>query len=122
MLPPASSLLPPPGKGAGVKITAFPAGHLIGGAVWRVTFDDQEFVYAVDYNHRKERHLNGTALQTVFIRPALLIADAWGPGQEVPESANRDGCVAGEGRGGGGVEGQPTTPFQPCVPVTSACC
>jgi len=30
-------------------------------------------VYAVDINHRKERMLNGAALESIASRPALLI-------------------------------------------------
>ena len=36
----------------------------------------QDFVYAVDTNHRKERLLNGAALESVASRPALLITGA----------------------------------------------
>lgn len=44
----------------GLQITPFPAGHHIGGAIWRITkMGDEEIVYAVDFNHKKERHLNG---------------------------------------------------------------
>lgn len=32
---------------------------MIGGAVWRITKGEEEIVYAVDFNHKKERHLNG---------------------------------------------------------------
>ncbi|KAJ1344536.1 hypothetical protein BSLG_000060 [Batrachochytrium salamandrivorans] len=40
--------------------------------------DTEEIVYAVDYNHRKERHLNGTVLLNTdaLIRPTLLITDS----------------------------------------------
>ncbi len=40
------------GKGAGITITPFAAGHLLGGTLWRISKDDDDFVYAVDYNHR----------------------------------------------------------------------
>jgi hypothetical protein len=33
----------------------------------------QDFVYAVEMNHRKERLLNGAALEAVASRPAVLI-------------------------------------------------
>ena len=56
----------------GIVVTAFPAGHLIGGTVWKITKDTEEIVYAVDYNHRRERHLVGTPLDTI-LRPTLLI-------------------------------------------------
>lgn len=31
------------------------AGHLLGGTVWKITKDGEDVVYAVDFNHRKER-------------------------------------------------------------------
>lgn len=53
------------------------AGHLIGGAIWRITkMGEEEIVYAVDFNHRKERHLNGCTFDGVG-RPQLLITDAF---------------------------------------------
>ncbi|KAL0041377.1 hypothetical protein WJX79_001220 [Trebouxia sp. C0005] len=65
------------GKGNGLIITPFAAGHMIGGSIWRITSAvGEDVVYAVDYNHRKELHLNSTALSNLFSRPALMIADA----------------------------------------------
>jgi hypothetical protein len=29
--------------------------HVSGGAVWKITKDSEEIVYAVDYNHAQER-------------------------------------------------------------------
>ncbi len=67
----------PTGKGDGLIITPFAAGHMIGGSIWRITSAvGEDIVYAVDYNHRKELHLNSTALSNLFSRPALMIADA----------------------------------------------
>lgn len=31
------------------------AGHLLGGTVWKITKDGEDVIYAVDFNHRKER-------------------------------------------------------------------
>ncbi|KAG0454158.1 hypothetical protein HPP92_025462 [Vanilla planifolia] len=45
-------------------------------SVWKITKDGEDVVYAVDFNHRKERHLNGTVLES-FVRPAVLITDAY---------------------------------------------
>lgn len=65
------------GKGEGLIITPFAAGHMIGGSIWRISTSlGEDVVYAVDYNHRKELHLNSTTLATLFSRPALMIADA----------------------------------------------
>jgi cleavage and polyadenylation specificity factor subunit 2 len=49
---------------------------MIGGAVFRIWKDRAEdIVYAVDYNHRKERHLAGSVLEALS-RPYLLITDS----------------------------------------------
>lgn len=63
-------------KGEGIVIAPHVAGHLLGGTVWKITKDGEDVIYAVDLNHRKERHLNGTVLAT-FVRPAVLITDAY---------------------------------------------
>ena len=45
-----------PGKGHGLQITPLPAGHMIGGTMWKIVKDgEEEIVYAVDFNHKKER-------------------------------------------------------------------
>jgi Cft2 family RNA processing exonuclease len=43
------------GKGEGMTITPYAAGHLLGGTIWKITKDTEEIIYAVDFNHRKER-------------------------------------------------------------------
>ncbi|KAI1724503.1 metallo-beta-lactamase superfamily domain-containing protein [Ditylenchus destructor] len=61
----------------GLQITPFPAGHMIGGAIWKITkMGDEEIVYAVDFNHKKERHLNGCTFDGIG-RPTLMITDAY---------------------------------------------
>jgi len=63
------------GNGQGLTITPLPAGHMIGGAIWKISKEgEEEIVYAVDYNHRKERHLNSSNL-TKISRPTLLITN-----------------------------------------------
>lgn len=53
--------LPPlAGKPAGITITAFPAGHLMGGTYWLISRETDVVVYAVNYNHSKERYASGT--------------------------------------------------------------
>jgi hypothetical protein len=44
------------GKGMRITITPLVAGHTVGGSVWKIRIDSDEIVYAVDYNHRKERY------------------------------------------------------------------
>lgn len=61
----------------GLSITPLAAGHMIGGTIWKIVKDNEEdIIYAVDYNHKKERHLNGCVLDTIS-RPSLLITDAY---------------------------------------------
>lgn len=46
------------GKGQGLQITALPAGHIIGGTIWKILKDgEEEIIYSVDYNHHKERFI-----------------------------------------------------------------
>jgi cleavage and polyadenylation specificity factor subunit 2 len=60
-----------------MSFTAFAAGHLLGGAIWQVlTPDEEQIVYAVHWNHRKDHHLRRADLEGRFSRPALLITDA----------------------------------------------
>lgn len=69
------------GKGTGITITPYSGGHMLGGTVWKIKReaedmkDAEEILYAVDFNHKKERHLNPTALPTL-IRPSHLIIGA----------------------------------------------
>lgn len=62
---------------------------MIGGAIWKLTkMGDEEIVYAVDFNHKKERHLNGCTFDGRYLwfrkltilgigRPNLLITDSF---------------------------------------------
>nr|KAJ3422087.1 cleavage and polyadenylation specificity factor subunit 2 [Polyrhizophydium stewartii] len=65
------------GKCHSITITAYSAGHTIGGTIWKIKKDSEDIVYAVDYNNRKERHLNSTVLLSTetLLRPSLLITD-----------------------------------------------
>jgi cleavage and polyadenylation specificity factor subunit 2 len=45
------------GKGHGLTITPYSAGHMVGGTIWKIVKDGiEEIVYAVDFNHKKERY------------------------------------------------------------------
>lgn len=59
------------GRGAGITLTPFAAGHLLGGAVWRVRKAGDDYVYAVDFNHRWVSHVFHVLLALV-----LLVASA----------------------------------------------
>ncbi|XP_049877571.1 probable cleavage and polyadenylation specificity factor subunit 2 [Pectinophora gossypiella] len=64
------------GKGLGLRITPLPAGHSLGGTVWRIAAPGEEdIVYAPDFNHKKERHLNGCEIDRLM-RPSLMLLGA----------------------------------------------
>lgn len=78
----------PAGGRADIVITPLPAGHMLGGTVWSVVKDaDEHILYAVDFNHKPERHLNmcsfvgevgkasAASLSSGKQRPALMITD-----------------------------------------------
>eukprot|EP01119_Soliformovum_irregulare_P022802 TRINITY_DN7866_c0_g1_i1.p1 TRINITY_DN7866_c0_g1~~TRINITY_DN7866_c0_g1_i1.p1 ORF type:complete len:717 (-),score=229.90 TRINITY_DN7866_c0_g1_i1:43-2193(-) len=71
-----SQRVPLAGRGAGIEITPHKAGHMIGGTVWKIKKETEEILYAVDYNHKKERHLEATDLDHIG-RPTVLITDAF---------------------------------------------
>lgn len=74
------------GKCQGLTITAFNAGHSLGGTIWKIRSPSAgTILYAVDLNHLRERHLDGTILLRgpsagsafeTLARPDLLITDA----------------------------------------------
>ncbi|KAF9076851.1 beta-lactamase-like protein [Rhodocollybia butyracea] len=71
------------GKCQGLTITPFNAGHSIGGTIWKIRSPSSgTIMYCVDFNHMKERHLDGTVLLRsggIFeplARPDLLITSA----------------------------------------------
>ena len=59
------------------RIAPYASGRMVGGSIWKIEKAAEEYVYAIDYNHKKERHLLGTVLESAFSRPTLLITDAW---------------------------------------------
>lgn len=63
-------------KGETITISPFPSGHTLGGTIWKITKEEDDIIYAVDFNHRGERHLNRTAIETLG-RPSLLITDSY---------------------------------------------
>uniref|UniRef100_A0A6V7ING6 Cleavage and polyadenylation specificity factor subunit 2 n=1 Tax=Bracon brevicornis TaxID=1563983 RepID=A0A6V7ING6_9HYME len=78
------------GKGHGVTLTPLPAGHMIGGTIWKIVKDGEEdIIYAVDFNHKKERHLNGCKLERLQ-RPSLLITDAFNASYQQARRRTRD--------------------------------
>lgn len=78
------------GKGAGITITPLPAGHMIGGTIWRITKDgEEEIIYAVDFNHKRERHLNGCSLESI-LKPSVLILDCFNANYQQSKRTQRD--------------------------------
>ena len=64
-------------KGLGIEVTPSCAGHMLGGAFWHVRKETENIIYAVDFNHASERHLNGALLNAPQLhRPSALITDA----------------------------------------------
>ncbi|KAK5799514.1 beta-lactamase-like protein, partial [Linnemannia elongata] len=85
------------GKCKGITITASSAGHTVGGTIWKISKDTESILYAVDYNHRKDKHLDGTILLQTdgsapqeFQRPSLMITDAFNAQQTQPSRLSRD--------------------------------
>ncbi len=89
------------GKMAGVSLTPFNAGRMIGGAVWKVSLrDGSELLCARDFCHKKERHLNGAVLsEVVTSRPALVVAGASGCMAPSVNMLKRDTELLGEWEG-----------------------
>ncbi len=50
---------------------------------------EEEIVYAVDFNHKKERHLNGCNFEGIA-RPNLLITDSFNALYKQPRRKDRD--------------------------------
>ncbi|KAI8820645.1 beta-lactamase-like protein [Fimicolochytrium jonesii] len=86
------------GKCNGITVTAYLAGHTVGGTIWKIKKDTDDIVYAVDYNHKKDRHLNGTVMMTTeaLARPSILIADAYNAKNEQPLRKVRDSSLIDE--------------------------
>lgn len=78
------------GKGYGITIVPLPAGHMMGGTIWKIVKDGEEdIVYATDFNHKKERHLNGCELERLQ-RPSLLITDCFNANYQQARRRARD--------------------------------
>ena len=39
----------------GISVTPNPSGHTVGGSFWIIAKETEEIIYAVDFNHKKER-------------------------------------------------------------------
>jgi len=72
-----------------VVLTPYAAGHMLGGCFWRITKDTEQIVYAIDYNHKKDRHLPVFRVDNIS-RPSLLITDAYNMGYTFEKKGVRD--------------------------------
>ncbi|EPZ32528.1 Beta-Casp domain-containing protein [Rozella allomycis CSF55] len=64
-----------PGIVRGIHAVPYNAGHSLGACIWRLRKDTDDIVYAVGYNHRKEKYVNEASLDAIS-RPTLLITDS----------------------------------------------
>jgi len=63
---------------------------MVGGTIWRISkVGEEDIVYAVDFNHKKEIHLNGSDLEKLG-RPSLLILDCFNGAYTQPRRRFRD--------------------------------
>jgi cleavage and polyadenylation specificity factor subunit 2 len=92
------------GKCQGLTITPFNAGHTIGGTIWKIRSPSSgTILYAVNVNHMRERHLDGTVLMSksaggVFeplAKPDLLITDAERTAVISSKRRDRDAALIG---------------------------
>lgn len=47
----------------------------MGGSIWEIKKESETVVYAVDWNHKKERHLPPAWKLSEFRKPSVLITD-----------------------------------------------
>ena len=64
------------GPGGGVMITPYSCGNSVGASIWRIQKNNQDLAYAVDFNHKKERHLDGLNFDTFSSKPSVLLTNA----------------------------------------------
>ncbi|KAJ2764406.1 hypothetical protein IWQ57_005180, partial [Coemansia nantahalensis] len=91
------------GKHSGIVITAHSAGHTIGGTIWTISNGAEVVLYALDFNHMKEGHLNRSSLMEGglgmvnqrLMRPTLLITDSYNALYSLPTRKQRIECFLG---------------------------
>lgn len=71
------------GKLGSITITAYSAGHSLGGTIWKIQQAQESIVYAVDWNHSRENCLRGAGFLTgggvsleTLGKPTALICSA----------------------------------------------
>lgn len=80
------------GRGQGITLTPLPAGHMVGGTIWRIVKDGgEDIIYAADINHKAEQHLNGCdAAFKQISRPSLFITDCINVDYHLKKRKERD--------------------------------
>jgi cleavage and polyadenylation specificity factor subunit 2 len=77
-------------------VTALPAGRTIGGTTWVVSCGGADFVYAPDWNNRRERHLDGARLDVMLPpRPALMVVGARSEGRPASDRPRMEDAFVG---------------------------
>ena len=62
--------------GSALEVSILRAGRLLGGGVWHIKREPEDILYAVDFNHKKEKHLDGVAFGG-GLKPTVLITDTY---------------------------------------------
>lgn len=71
------------GRSQEISITAFNAGHSIGGTIWKIVDDLSTVIFAVDWNHSRDSHLNGAFLEPSgqineqLVKPNVLVTSSY---------------------------------------------
>ena len=83
----------------GVTITAYPAGHSIGGTIWNIKKDQENIVVMIDWNHAKERIVGGmldNKTMRLLERASCVITDVRGSSiKQVPTRKTREQFLLG---------------------------
>ena len=83
----------------GVTITAYPAGHTIGGTIWNIRKDQENIVVMLDWNHAKERIVGGmldTKTARLLDRASSVITDVRGSAmKQSPTRKSREQYLIG---------------------------
>jgi cleavage and polyadenylation specificity factor subunit 2 len=82
------------GPGAGIAIVPHNAGHTLGGTIWKIFKDNEEILYAVRFNHKKERLLN-PFVPDLLGKSTIMITDTYNAQSEQVQRKQRDNDILG---------------------------
>jgi len=66
--------------GSDLEVSILRAGRLLGGGMWRIKREPEDILYAVDFNHKRELHLDGAHDSLSFSglqKPTVMITDGF---------------------------------------------